>query len=411
MDELLQNIAVKLRPSGKQEPIVKKTLDRINKQLKKDKLKATCEVAGSFAKGVYLEQDFDVDLFVKFNLMYKNQNLSNLLERSLKKIYKNTQLVKGSRDYFHIEDKLHYEIVPVLDIKKPSDSQNITDFSPGHVKWVKEKLKKKPQLQDEIRITKQFLKSTKLYGAESFINGFSGHVVDILVIHYGSFKNLLKAASKWKEQEVIDTAKHYKKNEVLYLLNKSKINNLVIIDPLQKERNASAALSKDNYELFKSAAKTFLEDPSEGYFEVKRLNLDDLKKKHRSNTLVILKAKPLSGSTDVVGTKLYKSFLFIKQKIEDNGFSLIESGWDWDKKNAAYFYFACKKEILSESYERQGPSIRMLEHVMNFKMFHKKTSLKKGKIYAKVKRDFRTVESLAKSLVKDPYVKTRCRPC
>jgi tRNA nucleotidyltransferase (CCA-adding enzyme) len=405
-EDIVKAMAAKLQPIGKQETIVKKTVERVNKAIKAAKIKASCEVAGSFAKGVYLENDFDVDLFVRFDLMYRNQNLSNILETILKKVFLKIERVKGSRDYFHADERLSYEIVPVLAIKNPNDSANITDFSPGHVKWVLEGIKKNPKIKDEIKVTKQFLKAQGLYGAESFINGFSGHVVDVLVINYKSFLNLLKAASKWKEQEIIDVAKHYKKNEVLYRLNKSKINNLVLIDPLQKERNAAAALSKENYELFKSASKAFLQSPSEGFFELRKFDEQELRKKYKN--IAIIKAKPFKGNRDIVGTKIYKAFLSMKKKTEENGFTIVKADWSWDKKNDACLWFAVKEDMLPETYIRRGPSLKMKQHVMNFKMVHKKTSTKSGKIFAKVKRSFRTISTFLKDMIKnDLYLRDK----
>lgn len=397
----LQEIAQSLRPKGKQESSVKKTVDKINLQLKKDKIKAECTIAGSFAKGVYLEEDFDVDLFVRFNLMYKNQNLSNMLESVLKKIYKKIERVKGSRDYFHIEDKLNYEIVPVLNIKKAEDAQNITDFSPGHVDFVLKNIKKNPKLRDEIRLTKQFLKAQNLYGAESFINGFSGHVVDILIIYYKSFLNLIKAASKWQQQTVIDIQKHYKKNELLFRLSKSKITSLVLIDPLQKERNAAAALSKENYEKFIASCKVFLKEPSESFFIKPKFDINSLKAKNN----LIIEAKPFKGNKDIVGTKVYKAFQYLKIKIEENGFTIENSGWNFGERS--FLYFKVKESILDEYFIRQGPSIKMKQHVTNFKMTHKKTFTKSGKIFAKVKRQHRTLKSFSAELLKDPYVKQK----
>ena len=68
--------------------------------------------------------------------------------------------------------------------------------------------------------------------------------------------------------------------EVLKEMNKSKIvSPLIIVDPVQKERNAAAALNKEKFELFKIICKRFLKEKSPDYFEMKEVSIEDLKKK------------------------------------------------------------------------------------------------------------------------------------
>jgi len=50
-------------------------------------------------------------------------------------------IIHGSRDYYHINQKgMTYEIVPVLEVKKVEDIENVTDMSPHHVEWVNKRL-------------------------------------------------------------------------------------------------------------------------------------------------------------------------------------------------------------------------------------------------------------------------------
>jgi len=75
--------------------------------------------------------------------------------------------------------------IKALDLKK-----NITDISPLHALWIRKNSNEK--VRDEIRKFKYFLKINDLYGAESYIRGFSGYIAEILVIYYKSFNNLIK---------------------------------------------------------------------------------------------------------------------------------------------------------------------------------------------------------------------------
>ena len=201
MEELLERVKKDIKPDTKVLKQVDDTVKKINLLLKKKNINAECVKGGSVAKGTFLRGDFDVDLFVRFDYAYKDQDISKILKYALRPLKPET--VHGSRDYFHVKNNLLFEIVPVLMITDYKKAVNVTDMSPLHVDYVLKHINKNPELADEIRLAKQFCKANKVYGAESYINGFSGHVLDILIIYYSSFEKLLMQASVWGNK-VID---------------------------------------------------------------------------------------------------------------------------------------------------------------------------------------------------------------
>ena len=405
---ILKQIIKELKPEKDVADKCNAVLTSINSEIKKNKIKAMAVLGGSIAKGTFLKNDYDCDIFVRFDLSYKKKNISDLLERILK-IFPRVERIHGSRDYFNFKsNQINFEVVPVLDIKKAEQAVNITDCSPLHVKWVKDNLKKNPKLADEIRLTKAFCKSCSVYGAESYIRGFSGHVLDILVIYYKGFMPLLRNALKWKEQEVIDFNNYYKGN-ALERLNKSKLSSLVVIDPIQPERNAAAVLSRENFLLFRKSAADFLKKPSKKFFEKKEITINELKDKSKHKNLVLLDVKAFDGKEDVVGSKLLKAFDYINKNLVSNGFTVYDKGWKWDKKEKALFWFILKHEILPESFKRIGPPIKNKENVKEFMKKHKKTFIQGKRICANVKREFRKPENLIKFLKKDKYLKERVK--
>ena len=404
--QLLKKILSEIKPSKEEE---KKLYEKINKILKKinsvlDSQKAV--LGGSGVKGTWLRNQYDADIFVMFDYgKYKNRSdeISNILEGQLKKIFSGLKRLHGSRDYFQIsENKFTFEIIPVLNIKKSSDAKNITDVSPLHAKWV---LRHKKYAED-IRLLKQFCKSAKVYGAESYIKGFSGYICEILTIHYKGFLNTIKNSAKWRDKVVIDVENYYKGKNPLSILNKSKTYSpLVIIDPVQKDRNAAAAISQEKFEKFKSVCKEFLKKPSENFFSEKRFSISDIKKSAGKNKLIFLEAKPLTGKLDVVGCKLLKVFEYLSQKFLENDFNIINSGWSWDGEGKAIYYFVFPNKKLPELKKHEGPLLSLSEHVEKFKKCHKKTFTKKNRIYASIKRGFTEPEILAKTLISDSHIK------
>jgi len=378
--------------------VVNKFVKEVNSELKSLKINAVAVLGGSYSKDTWLSGDYDVDLFVKFDLKYKNKNMSDLLAKVLKK-WKPERL-HGSRDYLWLRDTVRYEIVPVLNIKKASDALNVTDFSPLHVNWVNNKGKK---FKDDIRIAKRFCKAAGCYGAESYIRGFSGHVIDILTIHNKGFIKLLKSAVKWKSKVVVDYNKMYK-GKALLVLNKSKTEGpLVVVDPVQPGRNAAAALMQINFNKFIKAAKAFLKKPSKRFFEEKIVDFEKLKKKGH---LLKVSVRTLDDKEDVAGTKFVRAFEFVKNNLDD--FSVKDSGWIWDKKAKGTWWFVLGKSKLPPMKDWKGPPTKLTDAVKAFKKIYKKTSVKGGRVWAKVKRET-SPDNVLKSLLKNKYVKSRVK--
>ena len=261
-----------------------------------------------------------------------------------------------------------------------------------------------------MKLTKQFCQAQNVYGAESYIRGFSGYVCEILTVYYGSFFNLIKYSSKWNRRVIVDVQRYYKGKDVFKLVNTSKlISPLIVIDPVQKDRNAAAALSIEKFEAFKKASKEFLKKPSKNFFAKRDVNSLFLKEKTNNAKLIIIKAVQLSGKADVVGSKLLKIYEFLNKKLQKHGFKIIKTDWEWDKKNNAIFYFLFDNKPLPKFVEIEGPPIKIKQHVDNFKKMHKKTFAKKNKIYALEQRKFTKPIEMLKNLIKDRFVKERAK--
>lgn len=375
----------------------------INEFIKKIKIKdAKVILGGSGAKNTWLSGTTDVDIFIKFNyLKYKNNpNISKLLEKYLRKSFKKIALLHGSRDYFQINFKNYtFEIIPILDIRKASQAKNITDISPLHITWVRKNIK---NLADEIRLVKQFCKANNIYGAESYIGGFSGYVLEILIIHYGSFKNLMKNAVNWRPYHVIDTM-HYHKNAIS-TINKSKISPLILIDPVQKERNAAAALTFEKFNKFKQLCQSYLKNPSDKFFQQEIISIPSLKKKAKNNRLLIIEATPQDNKIDIAGAKLLKTFNFIKKQLIYNNFKIHYSYWQFNKKAA--FYIITDKS-LPKQIKHYGPLLKQEFHLKRFKQVWKNYKLYKenNHAYVKISRHYTKPEALIKDLFKTNNVK------
>jgi tRNA nucleotidyltransferase (CCA-adding enzyme) len=221
------------------------------------------------------------------------------------------------------------------------------------------------------------------------------------VIYYGGFEKLLMQASLWGERVVIDIERHWK--DPLKALNTSKtISPLVIVDPIQPDRNAAAAVSLEKFHLFKESARAFLHEPSADFFKVKKLNISELKKKSKGHLLFLVEAVPVEGKDDVVGTKLLKCHELFQKRLLENDFKLLESGWQFSEKTI--MFYIVKREVLSKNVFLHGPPVHDSVNCDAFRAKHKKVVERKGVLYAEEKRQFLTPHKLFKCLLKDEYV-------
>ena len=358
---------------------------------------------GSTAKNTFIKGNHDIDMFIRFKSDEKN--LSDMLEKIIKKSSLQADRVHGSRDYFQFEkDGFNFELVPVKYVTDYSNVENVTDMSPLHVAWVMKNLT--PELQRDIRLAKQFCKAQNVYGAESYINGMSGHVLDILLIHYGSFENFIKEVSTWSSPVVIDH--EHKHEDVFKSLNESKLQSpLIVVDPIDYMRNASAAISEEKFNLLISSAKNFLNNPSLDAFVIHPFSKEELISNTGENeTLVILELQPLEGNKDVVGTKILKVFEFLQREISEHGFSIIRSGWDFNKPSHIYFYV--DKSLLDSSFIRKGPPVNSKVGAKSFKEKHGSAAFEKdGFLFVTIQRNILEITDFIKFLMFTEYVSSR----
>lgn len=373
---VLKEVLQEISPSKEELKLIEKNAKEILKTLKKHNLKA--EIGGSLAKGTLLKKkNQDVDIFV----ILEKEKINNF-ENLLKKTKLNPEMIHGSRDYAKItRENLILELIPVMRFKKPELAENVTDFSLIHVKYIKNIISKKPSLADEIRLAKAFCHAQNCYGAESYIGGFSGYSLEVLVCHYGGFINFL---NKIQKENIIDPKKHFRdKNEILRELNQSKLMSpVILIDPTYKYRNICAGLTRETFDLFLQNAKEFLKSQSKDFFQKKEFNLEEFKKISNEEKLEIYKLEIQTGSQegDVAGTKMKKFFKFIIKELERKEQNVKYSEFVYtDGKEAAGYLAIQKKELI----EIIGPKTDMEKSVKEFKKVRKEIYTSKGYACAK----------------------------
>ena len=297
------------------------------------------EFGGSYAKGTWLTKDADIDIFLRFKKSISEDKFEKIAKKigfdSLKKY---SPYVRYS-EHPYVEAKIKntkVNVVPFYDVKV-GNWKSAADRSPFHTKFMKKSLTSK--MKNEVRILKTFLKSNRIYGAEIAKQGFSGYVSEVLILNYRSFENVIKAISEIKENKVIGKT------------SKKFDTSIVIIDPIDKNRNLAAAISDENLGKFILASRAFKEKPSLEFFKTRKLRLS---KRYLENLLVI-KFNYKIRSPDIIWGQIKRATSSLSTQLELGGFHVLRSKSHTDQKSEAYLLFLLESIKIPNIYQKNGP--------------------------------------------------------
>jgi tRNA nucleotidyltransferase (CCA-adding enzyme) len=311
-------------------------VDKLKRELKKNSIKANVQIEGSIAKDTWIAGDKDIDIFILLPKKYGRESFKKVLE-SVKNIAgKDCIEVYSEHPYVQVNvDGFTVDLVPCFQLENSDKILSSVDRTQFHTKYMKERLNLK--LKNEIRLLKKFMKGINTYGSEIKVGGFSGYLCEILILKFGSFIELLKVASEWSEEEVIDLEGYYKdlEDNAQRLFSES----FIVIDPVDKSRNVASALRSDKLNEFILASRVFLCKPNLDFFypkTIKILSVDHIIQKieRRGSTIVFLKINTSNVVPDILWGQLYKSQRALKKMVQQHGFKIINNAlWSDEKYN------------------------------------------------------------------------------
>lgn len=218
-------------------------------------------VAGSAARGTFLADRLDLDLFLLFSPDVPRAELERMglalgaeLLSETETRYAEHPYRRGRFEGFTVDAVPGYAVV---DSHHPLSAVDRTPFHQAYLA-----ARETPELVDQIRLTKQFLRTLGVYGSEARRGGCSGYLVELLVLRFGSLRGLLTAAQGWRvpvrllsRPEVAPRAPE----DVALLLD----------DPVDPARNVATALTRRNLATLIVGAGCYLRDPGPAWFEPK----------------------------------------------------------------------------------------------------------------------------------------------
>ena len=246
MKTLFDEVLERIRPDENETTKINKIYNNLKNEINKQNLDSL--IVGSIAKGTNLK-GADIDLFIRFDedtdLKSEGLKVAREILTDGKELYAQHPYLRGEIEGIGID------LVPCYAIKDSSKSISAVDRTPFHTKWVAENIAGK---EDEVRLAKQFLKGAGAYGANAAIGGFSGYLVEILIIRYENFENLVRKISLWKPPIIIEDVKNAPKAAMM------------IKDPVDERRNVSAGVTLKGLGTAILAAKGFLNNPTLDFF-------------------------------------------------------------------------------------------------------------------------------------------------
>jgi len=335
---------------------------RINTIADKEGIYARAQLVGSAARGTWISGEHDLDIFIMFPPDMERRELEEkglYIARAVSKESQSFEERYAEHPYIHaIFDGFEVDLVPAFKVKSAADIKSAVDRTPFHNTYVASKLK---GLEEEVLLLKQFMKGILVYGSELKTHGFSGYLVELLVINYGSFAAVLEAACDWKPGIVIDIEKH---------AGASHSDPMVMVDPTDPARNVAAALSLDNMCIFIDKACEFLEKPDTSYFTGQAAEpLDDAGFMEilgdRGTSLIAIEFDAPDVVEDVLFPQLHKLEDSVCEMFERYDFRVFNSDAWADKKAVALFELEAAK--LPRVKKHAGPFAWLKEHAHAFK--------------------------------------------
>jgi len=215
-------------------------------------------VAGSAARGTYLSDRLDIDLFLLFppdlprdRLREEGLALGRAILSDPETRYAEHPYLRGRFEGFAVD------AVPGYAVDDPSHPLSPVDRTPFHQAYLSSR--ENPELVTQIRLVKLFLRTLGIYGSEARTEGFSGYLVELLVLQFGSLRGLLEAARSWRIP--VRVAEPIRDPPRL-----PADVALILADPVDPNRNVASALSRRNLATLILGATEYLDHPSERWF-------------------------------------------------------------------------------------------------------------------------------------------------
>jgi len=354
---VLSKVLAEIRPTPRDEQALKGFSERIIELLGKAFPKSEVDqisVEGSLAKRTWLRGREEVDVFAQFLPSVPKERMAKLTVGVASEVISSLGGVVKLRYAEHpyvegIINGVRVNIVPCYRVE-PGGWLTAVDRTPYHTRYVRSELSE--EAADQVRLLKAFLHASGLYGAEIRVGGFSGYVSELLIILHDSFLKLIHEAANWRPPVVIDASK-----SVLDEKQREKFPSapMILVDPVDVDRNAAAAVSLQKLSEFIILSKLFEARPSEAFFRAPPDAKMPQEPGMRSIVGILFglrKARP----PDVLWGEILSTGSGYETALRRHGFGVWR--WEaWSDESKVMLLYELESLSLPQFYLHQGPEV------------------------------------------------------
>ncbi|MBP2030498.1 tRNA nucleotidyltransferase (CCA-adding enzyme) [Methanohalophilus levihalophilus] len=402
MDAIEKRVLERIKPSDEEKIRLENTASYLMKRAKElaienDISGAELQLVGSAARGTWISGTHDLDIFISFEPSLPRKKLEEyglLIGRQMAKEAESWEEGYAEHPYTKLKySGFDVDIVPCYRVESAENIISAVDRTPFHNLFIKEHI---GGLENDVLLLKQFMKAGGVYGSELKTGGFSGYLTELLVIHYGSFEDVLQAAASWKPGETIEMVKPKHGFE----------DSMVVIDPTDPNRNVAAALTTDRFTQFISLSRDYLKSPVENFFQkTEPIPMSDdeiINSFERRNTgFVSICFKTPDIVEDILYPQLFKMQKSVELLLEQHDFRVIKTNVWADEKSV--LIAELENINLSNVRKHFGPPVWVQDHSEKFKEKHVNNSntfsfyIEDGKYVAELPRRFSNAKDLLES--------------
>ena len=406
LDEVLSSARKIVEPDEEERKLISKVAETVLQKARSvidvKKIEAEAVLGGSYAKDTWLKGECDIDLFIRFPPQLKIDELKQIGLDVAKEVLAGYPTLLRYSEHPYLEgfiDGVRINVVPCYNVK-PRQWISAADRSPYHTEYMIQHLKR--ELKNEVRLLKRFIKANGIYGAEVKTKGFSGYVCEVLILKYGSFINTLTAFSELKRGAVISLG------EVPSDVKLRFQSPIIILDPVDPERNLGAAISEESLAVSITSARSFLQNPTLKYFE--KSNIDSNSSiilEPIVDNLILLLFTHEQRSPDILWGQLHKTAEAIERQMEIRGFRVQKVFAASSELDESAILLLLESQTLPRFMVKVGPDVYRKEDTLRFveKNLKRSTMLwfsKDGRIMSLQERAERSAVDVLRSLMSNP---------
>lgn len=384
IDDVCARARRQLSPTSKERQLFERTAEKIRKAVEEEceraKLRADVRVEGSVAKDTWIPDYVDIDIFMLVSPEIRKEELGKVCLPIARRALRGNRIVERFAEHPYVEafisngEELRVNVVPCYNVER-GNWLSATDRTPFHTQYIRQHLD--TAKRGDVRLLKAFLRSIGTYGADIRTGGFSGMLVETLVLGYDGFSNVIRNFAEWTTDQYSDVERYYENRSGE--IRKIFPEPLVVIDPVDKGRNLGAAVRPDQLWNFVAASRHFLLNPSIRLFAepaIQPLTRGEYQRltKSRGSDLLCVSFGKVEGVVDVLWSQLFRTQRALASFLEQNDFEIIKSAAWSDEKKVNVIMFEVESNQLAGSKKHFGPGVNRTIESASFLAKHRGNS-------------------------------------